>query len=307
MLGLITDRDQRNVDRRAELAKKGLSGMTAEELIEWNGDPMLSEGGANLIPPHPVIGTYSTADVDVKFMYSSITLTALTAKNGLYVVIPIGKAEYFEGKTLTLSVDEIYISNQGSPNIVPYWYDSNGSESAYNGGLSGEGSLTFTPNTNANSRANLALFIYCPASAIGDYIRYERLMLEFGNVKHKYTPYMGILPTEATKGAYNYSDLNRIELAVAELAEKTNIALTTKTNWVMWDIPTESELERILENVKALREHYSVEAELPNTMVKLTYIDANNIEKVLCAVSDKIVTVYDRGELYCGELYCGEV
>ena len=106
-------------------------------------------------------------------------------------------------------------------------------------------------------------------------------MLENGSTRHEYVPYVEILPTNCTKGAYNYSDLNRVERAVAEISDLAGLGLVTKTDWAMWDIPTSSDMERYLSNVKTIREHYSIETEIPETMNNLTYEDANNIEKIL--------------------------
>ena len=40
---------------------------------------------------------------------------------------------------------------------------------------------------------------------------------------------------DAAKGAYNYTDLNRVETAVKEIAEKLGLSLVTKTNWTLWE------------------------------------------------------------------------
>ena len=88
----------------------------------------------------------------------------------------------------------------------------------------------------------------------------------------------------ATKGAYNYTDLNRVETAVAELATMLGLTLTTKTDWGMVDEPSLSDMERYLGNVAAIRDAYPGDAEfpaLPDSMDYLTYEGANNIEKVL--------------------------
>lgn len=92
---------------------------------------------------------------------------------------------------------------------------------------------------------------------------------------------------EAAKGAYNYTDLNRVETAVAELAELMELTLTTKTDWVLWDIPVESDMERYLNNVATIRSYCKVLGivsnlpTLPRNMNALTLEGANNIEKVL--------------------------
>ena len=110
--------------------------------------------------------------------------------------------------------------------------------------------------------------------------------MNYGEIKHEYVPYTEILSTDCTKGAYNYSDLNRVERAVAEISDIAGLNLITKTNWSMWDIPKESDMERYLNNIRLIRERYSVDIELPSTMSGLTYNYANNIEKILLVAYD---------------------
>jgi hypothetical protein len=58
----------------------------------------------------------------------------------------------------------------------------------------------------------------------------------------------------AALGAYNYTDLNRVESAVASISSTKNLGLVTKTNWSAWDAPTQSDMERYLGNVKTIHE-----------------------------------------------------
>ena len=90
------------------------------------------------------------------------------------------------------------------------------------------------------------------------------------------------------KGAYNASDLNRVERNTAEL--RTTLAksgyhteITTKTDWQNGDIPRRSEAENLLGNVRTLAALYYVLPDsppLPVTMEKLSYHGANAIEKI---------------------------
>lgn len=89
---------------------------------------------------------------------------------------------------------------------------------------------------------------------------------------------------EAAKGSYNHTDLNRVETAVAELATELGLTLTTKTDWGVWDFPTQSQMERYLGNVVAIRDAVSTKEsypDLPGSMDDLTFEAANNIEKTL--------------------------
>ena len=107
------------------------------------------------------------------------------------------------------------------------------------------------------------------------------------------------------KGAYNFTDLNRVETAVAYLAEKFGLDLTTKTNWHVSDIPTQADIDRFLENIVAIRNVASVYTTTPRTpksMSKLTYTTANDIEKILLDISILEPTLFRCGELYAGEI-----
>lgn len=93
----------------------------------------------------------------------------------------------------------------------------------------------------------------------------------------------------AAKGAYNYTDLNRVESAVVELATRFGLTLTTKTDWGLWDVPTKSDMERYLNNVITLGKTCPADSELPtlpDSMNKLTFEDANNIERTLLIVNE---------------------
>lgn len=96
---------------------------------------------------------------------------------------------------------------------------------------------------------------------------------------------------EAALGAYNYTDFNRVESAVAELAEQLGLTLTTKTNWTLWDIPVQADMERYLGNVVAIRDTCPGNVtfpELPASMSYLTFDGANSIEKVLMMVYEEL-------------------
>lgn len=125
---------------------------------------------------------------------------------------------------------------------------------------------------------------------------------------------------DAAKGAYNYTDLNRVETAVRELAADLGLSLVTKTDWGLWDVPIASEMKRYLDNVAAVRDACPgdlVFPTLPASMSGLTFEGANNIEKVLQLVYEKLnggsvnpdipndsaTADYIRS----GEVYCGEV
>lgn len=299
MQGLITDRARENVLRRSELSAKGFASMTAEEQKEWLGSP-LDETGVNLLPPGPY---YSSA---VELRYTNDAIIATTSAEGiyLYAISIIGDAANYEGKTFTLSADYIGTADGGTPQIALYWHDDGGFEYA-GASLTEAGSVTFTATKNTANRASLALYVYVTTDATvtaGAAARFRGVMLENGDVRHEFSPYTEVLPTPTTKGAYNYSDLNRVERAASELSDIYGLNLVTKTDHSSWDVPTQSDMERYLYNVGEVRKSCGSSVNPPASMMGLTYSGANDIEKILLAGYNVAKASYRSGELYCGEV-----
>lgn len=107
--------------------------------------------------------------------------------------------------------------------------------------------------------------------------------------------------TGPMKGAYNASDLNRVTEAMDYLAGEFrsygySITLTPVRGaaWTEEDIPTTSEMTTYLANLRKLREVFAVLSttpEAPETMAKLTYQGANDIEQILRDVGTVIERV----------------
>ena len=115
-------------------------------------------------------------------------------------------------------------------------------------------------------------------------------------------------------GAYNKSDLNRVESAVAIIAPALGLSLTTVTAWHSLSLATPSEMNRYLGNVVAVRnaalaiDDTLVLPELPVSMSKLTYEGANNIEKTLSIIYDRFCSTTQSmvlGETKLGEAVLG--
>lgn len=272
-MNLITDRKQANVNRLAELSRKRWDSMTSSEKAEWSGNPFTAgdfdySDAVNLIP---------TTGTGVIVRDGSIIAT----ESG---VIPIGDASYFAGNAVTLSAE--YVSPGGELSLV--WSDGVSADCV----LSTAGTVTETLNESTGAILQLV--------ASPGY--YGKVMLELGRVRHEYVPYTEVLPTETTLGAYNYSDLNRVERAVKEIAEILGVTVETKTNWTGWDIPENSEMVRYLGNIRRIQEICGETTRIPETMEDLTYSTANRIEEVLL----RCRTIAEA-TLRCGELICGEV
>jgi len=118
------------------------------------------------------------------------------------------------------------------------------------------------------------------------------------------------------RGVYNYSDLNRVEGGVAQIAGRfqqlgIGLRLKTKTDWGLpgdfsvatW--PTVSQMRRYLENITAIRDQLHLPVPVPHSMEKLTWESANNIEKVLQSANAAIGGIL-RTYKYSGEIYAGE-
>lgn len=270
---LITDRTKDNASRLGELSQKRWESMSAYEKAEWSGDPLTATdfgytGGVNLLPPRGV---------------------GLTVRDGSIIAtgtgtITIGASTYFAGNAVTLSAE--YVSPDGELSLE--W--SNGDSAGCV--LTAAGSVTETLTNASNSILRMKV---SPGY-------YGKVMLELGRVPHAYVPYTEIIATDATKGAYNFSDLNRVERAVRDIAEILGLTLVTKTDWTVWDIPTKTDLKRYLGNVRLLQDACGETTVLPESLNNLTYTVANEIEAVLLRCRNIAETV-----LRCGESICGEV
>ena len=110
---------------------------------------------------------------------------------------------------------------------------------------------------------------------------------------------------------YNYSDLNRVEAKTAEVAELLTAqgyvtTVVVKTDWSMTDFPTQTEMNRYLGNVKKCVNNFCQMPgiTLPDTMDKLDYIGANNIEKTLVGI-EKLLEYMLAVMRYSGTFYSG--
>lgn len=111
---------------------------------------------------------------------------------------------------------------------------------------------------------------------------------------------------------YNYTDLNRVEAAAAEVADLLTaegyyITITVKTDWARGDLPYKSQMDRYIGNLHYIERQFApVEgAELPETMAKLDYMGANNIEKFLAGIPpmvEEMIANYRQ----CNGFECGE-
>ena len=116
------------------------------------------------------------------------------------------------------------------------------------------------------------------------------------------------------KGAYNYTDLNRVEEAVAYVALRLKEYgylqhMPITRSWTVEDIPRESDLTRYLNNVATLRRAIAVWASTPaapSGIAGFGVNEANALEQILIDV-DQILTRISQAWFYSGDLYAAEV
>ena len=116
------------------------------------------------------------------------------------------------------------------------------------------------------------------------------------------------------KGAYNYTDLNRVEEAVQYLAGKLRergyrADVSAAKTWTMNSLPTMTDMTRYLDNVKVIRSAFATlgtTPQVPTSIAGLTYKEANDIEQIIFDVNrllENMISVW----FFSGDLYSGEV
>ena len=106
------------------------------------------------------------------------------------------------------------------------------------------------------------------------------------------------------KGALSYTDYNRIESGISEIAATLGASVSIKTDWTVEEYMTASDANRWLSNVSNIRAKCSGPGGLPSTptsMDKLAYKTMNEIEEILA----KIERIANDHLLYCDEPICG--
>ncbi len=117
------------------------------------------------------------------------------------------------------------------------------------------------------------------------------------------------------KAYYNATDLNRVESSTEYISKLLKLYsyfhedLELKKDWLMTDLPTESQMKRYLLNIKSLIDAFYLFPDsptLPETMDNLDIYKANDIEKILNDLNTLIENMISQF-YYCGEVYSEEV
>lgn len=117
------------------------------------------------------------------------------------------------------------------------------------------------------------------------------------------------------KGAYNYTDLNRVGEAVAYLRNRlsddagTYVDVAPKTDWTETDIPNQQQATQYISDVKNIRAAFLLPENTPpapESLSNLTYSQANDIETILQRLDKTIdalkITLITSGEVFSGEV-----
>ena len=134
-----------------------------------------------------------------------------------------------------------------------------------------------------------------------------------------------LIKQTGNKGAYNFTDLNRVGAAVSYISgiitgTGYDSAVSPKTDWMESDKPTEAQLNQYLADVETLRNgmvgilnSYAAESayplpEVPTDMLGLTYQEANDIETILLHIYKQIRYMSDHMYwVHSNDVYSGEV
>ena len=118
-----------------------------------------------------------------------------------------------------------------------------------------------------------------------------------------------VLASPAHKGAYNYTDLNRVNSAMAYLVQElegrgyiVHGYRADSTVWSQNSLPNRQQMRQYLDNVAAIRAALAVlpsTPAVPGDMEALTAAEANAIEKVLADV-ESIINAMQRVSLRSG-------
>lgn len=260
--------------------------MTAAERDEWNGN-----AGKNLFDKNLLV--YNGNRMSLSTENDVIKITALVdISSGVTYPIDINPFDYTlyvdESNRLTIGVDAFKMPTGANCNIQLYrnkydWTDI--VSTPYTPEIQAGGYVTYTIDT---SKGGHYLSIKVGNISAGQSVVIRGFRINRGSRVYPYVPYGALGATDAIRGAYNYTDFNRVESAVSYLSSFAGLNLTTKTNWTANDIMSIYDFEnRYISNVNAVCSALGVPG-VKTTFAGFDYNAANAIEKALLAAEDSL-------------------
>lgn len=102
-----------------------------------------------------------------------------------------------------------------------------------------------------------------------------------------------LITDRTAPGPYDWRDFNRVAEAVeyvvnrlSKLGYKADVL--TKTDWTRQGIQSCAQMERYIANIKAVRAALRLQNSVPDSIRRLTYEGANEIERILSDAEDEI-------------------
>lgn len=115
------------------------------------------------------------------------------------------------------------------------------------------------------------------------------------------------------KGAYNYTDLNRVGEAILSLqmfliGYGYSVSVDVRTDWTMGEWPSESEMTAYVESIASIRASVSVLSTTPAAPTSMddgTVVIWNNIEQILLDV-ETVIGYMAAAFRHSGAAICGQ-
>ena len=280
----ITDRSAAHVSRLKLLREKGWLNMTAEERDEWNGVVGQNLFDAESLIPESSIGeniSFENDTIIIDYIKSSI----LEPVNNAEIVIDDISKYVDKNNRLTVGVDRIVVPD-GARALIQFGYLRLGGFifEEYSPTIYENGYATYTVNTGARN----ALRIYYHDLRLNDKIYVHGLRINRGNRIYPYVPFGESGANDVVRGAYNFTDFNRVEQSVAYLSDAFGLSLVTKTDWTADAIPNVNDFEnRYLYNVNKVCEKAGING-VTTTYAGFDYRAANEIEKALKSAEETL-------------------
>lgn len=260
--------------------------MTASERDEWNGNTGKNLFDKNLFVYKGNRLLLSTANDVIKItalenipLYVTYVIECDPFDYGLYVD---------ENNILTIGVDAIKMPSGAVCNIrlLRYKYDWTDIVSVnYTPEIQANSYVTYTIDT---SKGGHKLEIAVGGLSAGQSVIIRGFRINRGTRIYPYVRFGVQGANDVVRGAYNFTDFNRVEQSVAYLSDAFGLSLVTKTDWTANDIPNINDFEnRYLYNINKVCEKAGING-VKTTYSGFDYRAANEIEKALKSAEETL-------------------